>query len=101
MNGTQEQKISEITPASRGVVVKGKIVRKWDVKEFNKNGREGKVANCLMGDETGTIRLTFWNDQVDVFEELKEGDVVVISNPFVKKGWQDQMEMQLNESSNF
>ncbi len=97
----QEQKIADLSPLSRGVVVTGKIVRKWEVRTFSKNGREGKVANCLIGDETGVIRLTFWNEQVDVFEALQEGDVVVVSNPFVKKGWQDRLELQLNDQSTF
>jgi ssDNA-binding replication factor A large subunit len=93
-------KINEITIASRGIVVSGRVVKKYDVKAFNKNGREGKVASLLLGDETGVTRLVFWNEQVDVFEELKDGDILVVKNPFVKQSYmQDRLELQLNTQS--
>lgn len=95
----QEVKIGDLAPHSRGVTVKGRIVQKWEIKEFDKNGHKGRVANLLVGDDTGVIKVVFWNDQVDVFEELKEGDILVVRNPFVKQGWQDRLEMQLNDQS--
>jgi len=95
----QTLKIADLTVHSRGANVTGKVVQKWEVRTFEKNDRKGKVANLLMGDETGVIRLTFWNDQVDVFEALKDGDVIVVQNPFVKQGWQDRLELQLNDQS--
>lgn len=95
----QEVKIGDLNPASRGVTVKGRVVQKWEIREFERNDRKGRVANLLLGDETGVIKVVFWNDQVDVFEELNQGDILVLRNPFVKQGWQDRLEMQLNEQS--
>jgi ssDNA-binding replication factor A large subunit len=98
-NGGQ-LKINEITLQSRNLIVAGRIVKKYDVKEFNKNGRAGKVASLLLGDETGVTRVVFWNDQVDVFEELQDGDILVVKNPFVKQSYmQDRLELQLNTQS--
>ena len=95
-----EMKIKDITLQSRNLVVVGRIVKKYDVKAFNKNGRAGKVASLLLGDETGVTRVVFWNDQVDVFEELQDGDVLVVKNPFVKQSYmQDRLELQLNTQS--
>lgn len=95
----KETKIADLSPASRSVTVKGRVVRKWEVREFERNGRKGKVANLLIGDETGVTKLVFWNDQVDTFEQLKENDVLVVRNPFVKEGWQGRLELQLNDQS--
>jgi ssDNA-binding replication factor A large subunit len=92
-------KIKDLSPHSRGVSVAGRVAQKWEIKEFDKNGRKGRVANLLLGDETGVVKLVFWNDQVDVFEELKQGDILVVRNPFAKAGWQGRLELQLNEQS--
>lgn len=96
----QEVKIGDLSLNSRGVTVTGKVVQKWDIKEFEKNDRKGKVASLLLGDETGVTRLVFWNDQVDVFEELNPGDVLRVKNPFVKESYRkDRLELQLNQQS--
>lgn len=95
----QNLKIKELKPGMRSVIVSGRVVQKWEIKSFEKNGKTGRVANLLIGDETGVIKLVFWNDQVDVFEELKPQDILVVKNPFVKQGWQDRLELQLNDQS--
>ena len=96
----RQLKINEITLSTRNLRVTGKVIKKYDAKTFNKNGREGRVASLLLGDETGITRLVFWNDQVDVFLELKENDILVVANPFVKQSYlQDRIELQLNTQS--
>ena len=96
----KELKIADISLESRNLTVNGKVVQKWDVNNFNKNGREGRVANLLIGDDSGVTKLVFWNDQVDVFEELKVGDILVVQNPFVKESYKgDRLELQLNQQS--
>jgi ssDNA-binding replication factor A large subunit len=93
-------KISDITMNSRGITVAGRVVKKYDVKAVNTNGREGRVASLLLGDETGVTRLVFWNEQVDVFEQLVDNDILVVRNPFVKESMmKDRLELQLNTQS--
>jgi hypothetical protein len=93
-------KIKDVSLQSRNITVTGRIVQKYDAKSFSKNGREGRVASLLLGDETGVTRVVFWNDQVDVFTELKQGDILVVKNPFVKQSYQaDRLELQLNTQS--
>jgi len=95
-----ELKISDVRLGARNISVVGRVVQKYDPKSFNKNGREGRVASLLLGDDTGVIRVTFWNDQVDAFNELVQGDVLVVRNPFVKPAYQqDRLELQLNTQS--
>jgi len=38
---------------------------------------EARVANVLVGDETGTMRMSLWNEQINM---VSEGDVVEIRN---------------------
>ncbi len=92
-------KIKEVTTNAKQATVLGKVLQKYEVREFDKNGRQGKVANMLIGDETGKLRVVFWNDQVEYFEKLKEQDVVQIKNPFVKEN-NGRVELHLNDKSN-
>ena len=86
MNADQQKlKIKEIMPGMRNVSVAGKVVRKFDVREFAKGEVKGKVASILIGDESGSIRCVFWNDQVDQFLTISENDVVLVKDGYVKE----------------
>ncbi|MGK0209196.1 MAG: replication factor A1 [Patescibacteria group bacterium] len=76
-------KISELMPGMRKVNVIGKIVQMFPIREFEKNGRSGKVANFKMGDETGSCRCVLWDmKHIEMLENgsIKEGDVISIGN---------------------
>lgn len=62
-----------------------KIVRKFEVKEFAKGERSGKVASLIVGDETGTMRLVLWNDQTRHFDKLNEEDIILVKDAYVKE----------------
>ncbi len=79
----QDVKISELMPGMRKVNVMGKIIQLFPIREFEKNGRSGKVANFRFADETGNCRVVLWDTKhIGLLEsgEVKEGDVVEIRN---------------------
>lgn len=73
-------KIKEIYAGMRGVSTVGKVVRKFDVHEFAKGESTGKVCSLILGDETGTIRVVFWNEQVDLLKNVNQEDVLKVEN---------------------
>ena len=77
--------IREIYAGMRDVSVTGKVVRKYEAREFAKGDSTGRVCSIMIGDETGTIRVVFWNEQVDLLENLKEGDVVEVIKAYVRE----------------
>jgi ssDNA-binding replication factor A large subunit len=93
-----ELKINDVAPGMKSVDVTGKIVRKYEVRTFNTNGREGKVASMILGDETGILRVALWNDQADAFADLKEGDTLKVKNALVRNN-QGRIELHLNTNS--
>jgi hypothetical protein len=93
-----EARIGDLYPGMKNVTVPGKVTRKWELREFDTNGRKGKVANFLMGDETGHVRVTLWNEQTDLFGQLAEGDIVRVKNAFVKEN-RGYKELHLNTDS--
>jgi hypothetical protein len=80
-------KLVELIPGMRKANVLVKIVRIFPVREFKKNGREGKVSNLIIADETGNMKLVLWDtNHISLIENgtLKEGDVVDIKNASVR-----------------
>jgi replication factor A1 len=49
---------------------------------FTRFGTYAKVANALISDETGTIKLCLWNEQINL---ISVGDVLQIENANVSK----------------
>jgi len=73
-------KVEELTPSSRGVNVIVKVVSKSGSRDVTGRGGLHKVADALVGDETGCIYLTLWDDNID---QIKEDETISISNGYV------------------
>ncbi len=83
-------KIKEVYAGMRDVTTLGKVVRKFEVREFTKGDSKGKVCSLVIGDETGTTRLVFWNEQVDLLEKVKVDDIVLVKNAFARENNNDR-----------
>ena len=82
------------------VDIEGKVVTVYDVNTFTtKDGREGRVRNVILADESGKTRVTFWNDDVDKIEKIKEGDVIKILHGYVKEGFRGGVEFQVGRKA--
>ena len=69
--------------------VPGEIIELGEIRTFNKFGKEGKVANARLKDDSGEILLSLWNEQID---KVKQGDNVEIKNGYVKE-WQGELQL--------
>ncbi|MCD4760386.1 hypothetical protein K8R42_00630 [bacterium] len=79
----EKLKIDELLPGMRKVNTIVKIITLFPVREFNKNGKEGKVANMVVADDTSNIKVVLWDtNHIELIEkgEVKEGSSVEISN---------------------
>jgi hypothetical protein len=92
-------KIKNILPGLKAVDVIGKVVSVSAVKEFSKNERKGRVQNIVIGDETGSIRVVFWNDLVKQLESVREGDVIKVNHGFTKPNSFGMPEIHLGNTS--
>lgn len=93
-----ELKIKDILLGMKSVDVVGKVVRKYELREFATEKRKGKVANLSLADETGTIRVVFWNDKTDDFRQIKEDDVLKIKGAYVRENT-GRKELHLGDNS--
>ena|SRR3989338_3834526 len=78
-------KIKELYAGMRSVSTVGKVLRKYETREFSKDGRTGKVCSLMIGDETEAIRVVLWNDQVDFAGKVQEGDTLLLKNAYIKE----------------
>ena len=78
----QKVKVNELGTA-RKVNIIGKIIEIFPVREFKKENREGKVANFILADETGNVKVVLWDTHhIGLIENktLDVNHVVEISN---------------------
>lgn len=76
--------IANVMAGMQNIDIIGKITR-ITKRDFETEKAKGKVANVFLSDETGTVRLVLWNDEIDRLEGLPEGSVVHVKG-FVKDG---------------
>ena len=65
------------------------IVDVGEARQFEKFGKSGRVATAIAKDETGDVKLTLWNEQID---QVKSGDKVHITNGYVSE-WQGEKQL--------
>jgi replication factor A1 len=65
------------------------IVDVGETREFDKFGKKGRVATAIAKDESGDIKLTLWNDDID---KVKAGDKIHLENGYVGE-WQGEPQL--------
>jgi replication factor A1 len=77
-----EAKVGDLTPQSKAVNVTAKVVSKTEIREIpmGRDGSPHKVSDALIGDETGVVYLTLWDENI---EKVNEGDTVRVENGYV------------------
>jgi len=81
--------IKNIVSGMKNVNLIGKIFNITSPVEFERqDGSRGKVVNMLVGDDTGSVRIPLWNDQVSLIENgiLKIEDSIQVTNGMAKEG---------------
>ena len=86
-------KISELRPGTGSVEIEAEVVSVETPREINKMGRTLRVANAELKDDSGTISLVLWNDQID---KISSGMKVKIENGYVNE-WQNKPQLTLGK----
>ncbi len=83
----QTLKIDELVPGMRKANFVGKVIRMFPVRTFEKKGKENKVANFIVADETSNIKVVLWDtNHIQLIEDgkIKEGVSVEIGSGSVR-----------------
>jgi len=73
-------KISELVAGKGNVDIEGTIIEIGEARTFNKFGKQGVVATAILKDDSGSVKLTLWNDDAS---RLKQGDKIKLVNGYV------------------
>lgn len=100
-SGSQELKVENVVPDMRKVNIKARVVNISDVNTFERDDDEedGRVQNMVLGDDTGTIRLTLWDDQTEIAEKVDEGDAIGIGGAYTVEDNQGNAELRLGDEA--
>jgi replication factor A1 len=81
-------KIGNLRESMGSVNVAALATQVSEEREFvRRDGTEGKVRSLLLEDETGTVRLSMWDEDADKAEEVEEGTVIVVENGYTRAGY--------------
>jgi len=78
--------VDALTMGQSDVNVRGLVLETESVRTFDRDdGSEGRVANFLLGDETGRVRVTLWDERADRATELDTGTPVEVVDGYVRE----------------
>ena len=81
--------IKELENKQGKIEIEAEILELSNVREYEKFGKKGRVANAKIKDNSGEITLTLWNDEID---KVKVGTKIKILNGYVSE-WQGQKQL--------
>jgi len=74
-------KVRDLTPNSKQVNVLAKVINVGEPKEvMGKFGDPRKVCEAVVGDDTATIILSLWNEQIG---QIQKDEVILVDNGYV------------------
>ncbi len=90
-----EKKISQLSPFDRKLQVTFVVVDKAESRTITsrKTNEEHTLADIKIGDDTGTIILTLWDDTIN---QVTEGSTYVVKNGYVNV-FQEHMRLALGK----
>jgi len=75
-------KIAELKTNQSGVEIEATVTAIEEPRQFEKFGKMIRVTNAIIEDDSGNIKLTLWNQDID---KVKIGNKVKITNGFVNE----------------
>ncbi|MFX1565436.1 MAG: hypothetical protein ACFFCH_05545 [Promethearchaeota archaeon] len=73
MSRNQTQKLANLRPYQRGITITFQVIKTEAVRKVQSrnDGSKHQVADMLIGDETGVMLLTLWDDEITQVEPGK------------------------------
>jgi replication factor A1 len=77
------------------VTVEANVVEKGETRQVKSRYKDETydVADAVVADETGSIKLTLWNEQID---QVDVGNKVKIENGYVTS-WSSQLQLNVGK----
>lgn len=86
-----EMTVEELTPEADEVEIKGEIAELPTPRAVTTKYGQKKITTVVFEDETGSIDLTLWEEEIDAIEE---GATVHITGAYVRE-WADDIQLNI------
>jgi len=93
----RELKIEDLMSGMSNVDIVGRVIRVHEPRTFERtDGSAGRVANLMLQDKTGQIRVVLWDDKASLIEEgkIQKGMALRVKGAYVRQGI-DQPELNV------
>ena len=92
--------IKDLFSGLNDVSLTGQVLSIYPPKTFKRRDwTEGKIASILISDESGTLRVVLWDNNVDMIEKgkIQQGQAVRISHAYVREGQDGKTEIHVGD----
>ncbi|MEG3225206.1 MAG: replication protein A [Methanobacteriales archaeon Met13] len=96
---SKNHKIGELETGQTNIKIIGRVMKISNVKKFtSRKGKEGRLANIIIADDSGSMRVVFWTENIKLLKNVQEGDVIKLNGVEIKQGYRED-EAHLNSRS--
>lgn len=80
-------KIAELADGMQAVNVVARVAQIGEAREFvRRDGTAGRVASVLLRDDSGSVNLNLWGEDVERLKDLSVGSTVAVENGYTRLG---------------
>jgi replication factor A1 len=81
-----DYRVEDLTLGLSDVNLKGRVLDTDSVRTFDRDdGSEGRVSNLTLGDPTGRVRVTLWDERADRATEVSPGESVEVVDGYTRE----------------
>lgn len=89
-------KINEAKVGMGNMSTRGVILSRQEPRTFNrKDGSTGSLASFMLGDETGKMRVTVWDNKIKDLDPFQPGETVELLHAYTRESMNGNVEIQV------
>ena len=104
LSQTEEYSINNIADLEDGnqdISISGRVMGISNTKSFTtRNGKgKGEVCNLELADNTGSIKVVLWTQNIKLLKNVSEGDIIQVNGVDIKTGFRNALEANMRPRS--
>lgn len=95
-------RIADLVTGMNNVSITGRVLEIHPVREFTRSdGQKGIVTNIILADNSGKIRVVFWDKHAEkiIDGKIRKGQIIKILKGYTREGLGEQLELNLGRYS--
>ena len=92
-------KIKDLLQGMNNLEIVGKVIQKYELRTFVRNESTGKVLSVFLGDETGRVRMVFWDSLAEQANSVEEGNTIKITGAYTRENNNNFLEVHAGNRS--